>query len=63
MFGPVVTIQPFDTEEEAISLANGSKYGLNAMLFTENGRRAHRVAGLLRLAKIAVEHAESRDSA
>ena len=44
VFGPVVTIQPFDTEEEAIALANGSKYGLNAMLFTENGRRAHRVA-------------------
>jgi aminomuconate-semialdehyde/2-hydroxymuconate-6-semialdehyde dehydrogenase len=54
VFGPVVTIQPFDTEEEAIALANGSKYGLNAMLFTENGRRAHRVAGLLRAGTVWV---------
>ena len=54
VFGPVVTIQPFDTEQEAIALANGSKYGLNAMLFTENGRRAHRVAGLLRAGTVWV---------
>lgn len=54
VFGPVVTIQPFGTEEEAIALANGSKYGLNAMLFTENGRRAHRVAGLLRAGTVWV---------
>ncbi len=54
VFGPVVTIQPFDTEEEAIALANGSRYGLNAMLFTENVRRAHRVAGLLRAGTVWV---------
>jgi aminomuconate-semialdehyde/2-hydroxymuconate-6-semialdehyde dehydrogenase len=54
VFGPVVTIQPFDTEEEAIGLANASRYGLNAMLFTENVRRAHRVAGLLRAGTVWV---------
>ena len=54
VFGPVVTIQPFDTEEEAVAMANGTKYGLNAMLFTENLRRAHRVAGDLRAGTVWV---------
>ncbi|WP_420453784.1 aldehyde dehydrogenase [Ilumatobacter sp.] len=54
VFGPVVTIQPFDTEEEAIALANGTQYGLNAMLFTENLRRAHRVSAALRAGTVWV---------
>ena len=48
IFGPVVSIMPFDTEEEAISLANGTLYGLAATLWTENLKRAHRVAGNLK---------------
>ena len=52
IFGPIVVIQPFDTEEEGIALANDTSYGLNAMLFTENLRRAHRVAGKLRAGMI-----------
>ena len=44
IFGPVVTIMPFDTEEEAISYANSNAYGLSATLWTENLKRAHRVA-------------------
>lgn len=44
IFGPVVTIQPFDTEEEAIAMANSNMYGLSATLWTENLKRAHRVA-------------------
>ncbi len=47
VFGPVVTILPFETEEEVIGLANDTPYGLNAMLFSENGRRTHRVAAAL----------------
>ena len=54
VFGPVVTIQPFDTEDEAVALANGTKYGLNAMLFTENVRRAHRVAASLQAGTVWV---------
>ena len=54
VFGPVVTIQPFDTEEEAVAMANGTKYGLNAMLFNENLRRAHRVAANLRAGTVWV---------
>ena len=48
IFGPVVSIMPFDTEEEAISLANGTLYGLAATIWTENLKRAHRVAGNLK---------------
>jgi aminomuconate-semialdehyde/2-hydroxymuconate-6-semialdehyde dehydrogenase len=44
IFGPVVTIMPFDTEEEAIGYANSNAYGLSATLWTENLKRAHRVA-------------------
>lgn len=42
--GPVVGITTFKTEEEAIEIANSTKFGLSATLWTENVRRAHRVA-------------------
>lgn len=44
IFGPVVTITPFDTEEEVLTYANSVRYGLSATLWTENLSRAHRVA-------------------
>jgi aminomuconate-semialdehyde/2-hydroxymuconate-6-semialdehyde dehydrogenase len=44
IFGPVVTIQPFDTEEEAIELANATNYGLAASIWTQDISRANRVA-------------------
>ncbi|HET9656975.1 MAG TPA: aldehyde dehydrogenase family protein [Kineosporiaceae bacterium] len=47
IFGPVVTVQPFDTEEEAVRLANGTAYGLAAGLQTKDVTRAHRVAAQL----------------
>jgi aminomuconate-semialdehyde/2-hydroxymuconate-6-semialdehyde dehydrogenase len=47
IFGPIVTIQPFDSEDEVIELVNDSPYGLNAMLFTDDLTRAHRVSGRL----------------
>ncbi|OUS79716.1 aldehyde dehydrogenase [Rhodococcus sp. NCIMB 12038] len=47
IFGPLVTITPFDTEDEAIREVNDSPYGLNAMLFTEDLTRAHRVSSEL----------------
>ncbi len=48
IFGPVVTIQPFDTEEEAVRAANGTRYGLASVLWTSNGPRMHRVAAQLK---------------
>lgn len=47
IFGPVVTVQTFETEEEAIALANGTSYGLAATLFTQDVSRAHRVGAKL----------------
>lgn len=47
IFGPVVTVPPFDTEQEAIRLANGTTHGLSAGLQTKNISRAHRVAAAL----------------
>jgi len=44
IFGPCCHIRPFDTEEEAIRLANSTPYGLAAAVWTENVSRAHRVA-------------------
>ena len=42
IFGPVVTIQPFDTEEEAITMANSNDYGLAATIWTSDLSNAHR---------------------
>ncbi len=47
IFGPVVTLMPFDEEEEALAWANGTPYGLAAVLWTENLTRAHRLAARL----------------
>lgn len=44
IFGPVVTLTPFDTEEEALLMANSTVYGLASMVWTENLTRAHRIA-------------------
>lgn len=45
IFGPVVTITPFDTEEEALMMANSTEYGLASTVWTSNLKKAHRVAG------------------
>ena len=47
VFGPVCHITPFDTEEEAIMLANDSEYGLAAAVWTTNLSRAHRVSAAM----------------
>lgn len=44
IFGAVVTIQPFDSEEEVLSYANSVRYGLSSTVWTENLSRAHRMA-------------------
>ena len=44
IFGPVVTLMPFDSEEEVLEMANSTPYGLSATIWTENLSRAHRMA-------------------
>lgn len=48
MFGPVMSVVVFDTEEEAIQMANDSIYGLGSGVFTQNLARAHRVSSKIR---------------
>ena len=48
IFGPVVTVQTFKTEQEAISMANDTPYGLAGGVFTKDTGRAHRVIGEIR---------------
>jgi aminomuconate-semialdehyde/2-hydroxymuconate-6-semialdehyde dehydrogenase len=44
IFGPVVTLTPFDSEEEVLHMANSTQYGLSATIWTTDLNRAHRVA-------------------
>jgi aminomuconate-semialdehyde/2-hydroxymuconate-6-semialdehyde dehydrogenase len=48
IFGPVVTIMPFDTELDAVRFSNSTSYGLSASLWTENLKRAHRVSAQIK---------------
>jgi aminomuconate-semialdehyde/2-hydroxymuconate-6-semialdehyde dehydrogenase len=54
IFGPVVTLIPFDTEEEAVQIANNTQYGLNGVIWTENLQRAHRISHQVRAGTIWV---------
>ncbi|MBP0579938.1 aldehyde dehydrogenase family protein [Labrys sp. LIt4] len=54
IFGPVLSIIPFDTEEQAIELANDTNYGLAAYLQTGDDARAERVAGRLRAGMVHI---------
>jgi len=54
IFGPVLSVFTFDTEEEAIALANDTTYGLTASLYTKDVSRAHRVARALRAGTVSV---------
>jgi aminomuconate-semialdehyde/2-hydroxymuconate-6-semialdehyde dehydrogenase len=54
IFGPVQVCMPFDTEQEAVTLANASPYGLAAMVWTQDLDTAHRVAGAVRAGTVWV---------
>ena len=48
VFGPVAAVTPFDSEEEAIALANSTVFGLAGAAWTDNLSRAHRVVGAVK---------------
>src|ERR1700756_1922023 len=54
IFGPVVTILPFDDEDEAVAMANDTTYGLAATAWTENLGRAHRIVKRLQAGSVQV---------
>ena len=54
IFGPVLTVIPFDTEDEALAIANDTPYGLAASVYTENLRVAHRMARAMRAGTVGV---------
>ncbi len=61
IFGPVVTVHPFDSEAEALAMANGVRYGLSASVWTRDLDRAHRVAGALEAGMVWVNTLLLRD--
>ncbi len=56
IFGPVAALLPFDTEAEAIEIANGTAYGLTAAVFTADAERAHRCARALEAGMVFVNN-------
>ena len=61
MFGPVLTLQAFADEEEAVSLANSTDYGLSAIIFTRSEERAQRVGRAVRAGTVWVNTFLVRD--
>lgn len=54
IFGPVVTVLPFEDDDEAVALANDSEYGLAATAWTNDLGRAHRLAKRLRAGTVSL---------
>lgn len=61
IFGPVIAVTTFKTEDEAVALANKSEYGLAAMVFTENMKTAHRTAAKLQTGMVWINESNNYD--
>ncbi|MCZ7532227.1 MAG: aldehyde dehydrogenase [Acidimicrobiia bacterium] len=61
IFGPVLSIIPFDSEEEALAIANETRFGLSAALWTSNLGRAHRMSAALKAGTVWVNNFDTSD--
>lgn len=61
IFGPVLAVTIFDTEEEAVELANATRFGLAASVFTDNIHRAHRVSNALEAGTVSINRVDALD--
>jgi acyl-CoA reductase-like NAD-dependent aldehyde dehydrogenase len=61
VFGPVLTVQSFDTEAEAVTLANSTDYGLSAIIYTSSMGRADRIGRQIRAGVVWVNTFLVRD--
>lgn len=61
IFGPVVTVTPFDTDDEVVAYANSTQFGLSASIWTKNLSRAHLVASQLEVGTVWVNTWMNRD--
>jgi phenylacetaldehyde dehydrogenase len=63
VFGPVITVIPFDAPDEAVAIANDSDYGLYDYVFTADTARAMRVARQLRTGNVGINTAQRNHEA
>ncbi|MFD4524134.1 5-carboxymethyl-2-hydroxymuconate semialdehyde dehydrogenase [Streptomyces sp. NPDC058470] len=61
IFGPVVAVAPFDTEDEAVELANATQYGLAAYIWTSDLKRGHRIAHAVQSGMVWINSHNVRD--
>ncbi|MDK1018214.1 MAG: aldehyde dehydrogenase [Actinomycetota bacterium] len=61
IFGPVLSIIPFDTQQEALEIANDTRYGLSAAVWTSNLARAHTMAAGLRAGTVWINNFDTSD--
>lgn len=61
VFGPVVVVCPFSSEEEAVRMANDTVYGLGGAVFTQNIQRAHRVARKIEAGSVWINSSNNND--